>query len=51
MFSENDIRPKDLEKGKQKAIDEDISRLKNLSSGFVTVNCPACNSKKSHFAF
>ena len=51
MFSENDIRPKDFEKGKQKAIDEDISRLKNLSSGFVTVNCPACESKKSHFAF
>ena len=51
MFSENDIRPKELEEGKLKAINEDIDRLKKLASGFVNVNCPACNSTRSCFAF
>jgi len=47
MIREDSIRPKDLDKGKNHAILEDIKWLKGRFSDFETVPCPACAGVKS----
>jgi len=41
-FSEQDIRPRDLLDGQQRAILQDIEFLASRTHDFVEVNCPAC---------
>lgn len=45
-ISENDIRPKDLDDGKMKALHADLERLSLRKKEFVEVNCPACDSDR-----
>lgn len=47
MIKENDIRPDELTKLQKKYIEEDIKFLQSKNQNFVTVNCPACNTKNS----
>lgn len=50
-FTENDIRPKDLKIGQQKAIDRDIASLLSKKNGFVEVKCPACGANNKNIKF
>ena len=51
LMNEDDIRPKNLMAGQQKAMREDINWLKNKSKAFIRVNCPACNSDNSIYLY
>ncbi len=42
-FNESEIRPRDLIKGQQDAINADVEFLQSRVSEFVKVNCPACD--------
>ncbi|MEZ4752914.1 MAG: class I SAM-dependent methyltransferase [Bdellovibrionota bacterium] len=46
-FTEEDIRPKEFDEGKKKALHEDIEWLKTKKDEFVEVLCPACNADKN----
>jgi len=48
-MKETDIRPKSMVKKMNQLRKEDMKHFKHNS--FVTVNCPACNSKISKFLF
>ena len=50
-YTENDIRPHELDVGKIKALNADLKRLKSQIDKFIHVSCPACNSHKSKFEF
>src|SRR3989344_2491399 len=50
-FSENDIRPDNLNAGMVKAIKADVRRLNSRRKDFVFVSCPACGGKKSRPKF
>ncbi len=41
-FSENDIRPKELDAGKLHALQQDLNWLKKYLNKFIEVGCPAC---------
>ena len=45
-FTEDDIRPANLDAGKMKALYDDLDRLRNNLKSFVKVDCPACGSSK-----
>jgi 2-polyprenyl-3-methyl-5-hydroxy-6-metoxy-1,4-benzoquinol methylase/ribosomal protein S27E len=47
MFKESDIRPTQLMQEQAKRLAADIDLLLRHKSDFVTVTCPACNSKNS----
>src|SRR5512133_2631310 len=44
MFTENDIRPKDLMKLKEPALEHDKQFLRDKRHLFVSCVCPACDS-------
>ena len=50
-FTEDDIRPANLDAGKMKALYDDLDRLRNNLKSFVKVDCPACGSSKKKFEF
>jgi len=50
-FREKDIRPLSLEEGQREAIKQDINWLKERTSKFVNVNCPACDKNDSSLEF
>jgi len=50
-LTENDLRPKDLEAGKLKALQIDLERLSALKADFVWVRCPACDQTSGEFEF
>lgn len=50
-MKENDIRPKELDKDKFKALEKDIEFLRSKHPEFKKVNCPACDSSKCHNKF
>lgn len=51
IFSENDIRPHDLDAGKLEALDKDLNWLREREHLFVQVNCPACCGNHKQLAF
>ncbi|WPU65838.1 class I SAM-dependent methyltransferase [Peredibacter starrii] len=48
-MKENDIRPKDLMKLKEPALQHDIDFMKNRMNEFEVSNCPCCNSLHHNF--
>ncbi len=50
-FTENDIRPDHLIKGQVECVEADLKGLLASKADFVEVNCPACNSEDSDYAF
>ncbi len=50
-FSENEIRPKELDEAKIRAIQKDIGWLAANRDKFVEINCPACSNNKYSLAF
>lgn len=46
-FTENDIRPVDLMKGQEEAVQTDVRFLQERKDRFVEVACPACGSSES----
>ncbi len=50
-MNENDIRPRKLMDGQQKAMKKDIDWLKKKSKNFIEVLCPACDSEKSIYLY
>jgi len=50
-LKENDIRPQEHEEGLEKAIKEDLKRLKSSKKEFIKVNCPACGKNNYNFVF
>ncbi len=50
-ISEKDLCPDELLQNQMKAYMRDIKKLQKKKKLFVSVNCPACNSQKSKFAF
>ena len=48
-MKENDIRPEELMKKKEPALEHDKEYLRSRASSFINVNCPACNSSKTDF--
>lgn len=47
----NDIRPKNLDEGKNQALEEDLTRLRAYTQDFIKVTCPACESKRRETAY
>jgi len=47
MFNENDIRPKELMKLKEPALEHDKCFLREKMSSFIYCHCPACKSSSS----
>ena len=50
-FSEDDIRPSDLEEGKIEELNLDLERLRSFKKDFVEVSCPACEKEDSIHEF
>ena len=51
VFSENEIRPKDLVEGQKNMVAIDIGRLLSMRDQFVWVACPGCGADDSYRKF
>ena len=50
-MKETDIRPKNLDNNKFKALEKDLKFLRSKLPEFTKVSCPACDSSKFNYKF